>query len=134
MNAAAKANPAIRPQPISRDLEKALHAFIENLDELSAHIDDIADRDENNVIQLHKVCADTHAPSQSLLKILNKYITNDGEYIGPRNFSIIYKGEPLLFKAVAGQLDGFAWLSGILKIGRSFDISDGATFELKFGN
>lgn len=125
---------AIRQQPISRDLEKALQAFIENLDNLGPLIDGIADRDENNTIQLHQVYVDTHAPSQALLKILNKYITPSGEYIGPRNFSINYKGSPVTFKAVADQVDGFAWLSGILKIEYDFGILDGAKFELKFGN
>ena len=125
---------ATRQQPISRDLEKALQTFIANLDNLGPLIDGIADRDENNTIQLHQVYIDTHAPSQALLKILNKYITASGEYIGPRNFSINYKGSPVMFKAVADQVDGFAWLSGILKIEYDFGFSDGAKFELKFGN
>ncbi len=130
MNTASTANKE-RLQPISRDLEKALTAFIACVDGLSDRIDEFP-RDTDNVIYLDNVF-DERPECDALTKILDKYITHNGEYIGPRNFAVTYKGEAVLCKISAGELDGFMWLSGVLRIFYDFGFTTGAGASLKFG-
>lgn len=123
-----------RLNPISRDFEKALIAAIENVDKLTNLIEESQKLHEDNTYDLSEIFDEDHEVNKVLLPILNKYITTSGDYIGPRNFAITYKGEPVPCKIVAGDVDGFAWLTGVLKIDHNFGFTGNAQVKMTFGN
>lgn len=131
MNTTASAKE--RLQPISRELERSLVKLIGHIAQHSADID-VFTRNDKNQIVLNDVFEQEHEESQAVLKILNKFLAYTGHYFGPRHFAVAYEGDAVVCNVGPEDVDGFSWLSGLLKIERDFGFRDNSQVVLKFGH